>query len=420
MTSTSTPMDHGSPAPTPISDASELERLFRDRYSALVEEAKVDLGAAAPAAPRVVETVFRQVWEERARLTSPDQVDKFLHESVHHGAARELSRRASVHRYDAKTSTAPRPSTASNSIDESWTRVAHALHLDGTTANPADAERVSKQVLRHDAAEHVAALAKPPAWKVPALIVTVAAAVAIGGLYISNRLLENRKIERALSDPEARTHQAASGQMAIVNLDDGTRVTLSPESKMIVPKHFGAEMRAVRVIGSARFAVAPGQKTPFQVRALRTTATAIGTDFTIRLDNDADSTVAVLVREGTVSVAVGDSSRVANVDKTVATSNKGVLREATATEKEELSAWTDGQLVLADRQLRTILPELKRWYGLDIKVTDLPLLDRKVTVRASLDSPMSAIRSVEQSGALKFGYEDKTMVLRDGAPAKKK
>ena len=52
MTSTSTPMDHGSPAPTPISDASGLERLFRESVAqgrALVAEAIADGGLGGPA-----------------------------------------------------------------------------------------------------------------------------------------------------------------------------------------------------------------------------------------------------------------------------------------------------------------------------------------------------------------------------------
>jgi len=52
-------------------------------------------------------------------------------------------------------------------------------------------------------------------------------------------------------------------------------------------------------------------------------------------------------------------------------------------------------------------------------VVDLPLLDRPVSIQASLDSPKEAITAVEKSANVKFGYEGKTMVFRDAAAAKK-
>ena len=75
-------------------------------------------------------------------------------------------------------------------------------------------------------------------------------------------------------------------------------------------------------------------------------------------------------------------------------------------------------LTISNRQLRDVLPQLKRWYGVDIKVPDLPLLDRPVTMKVSLDSPKEALTAVEKAANVQFGYEDKTMVFHD-AVAKK-
>src|SRR5437763_1990050 len=82
-------------------------------------------------------------------------------------------------------------------------------------------------------------------------------------------------------------------------------------------------------------------------------------------------------------------------------------REPTAVELQEATSWNDKTLTIANRQLRDVLSQLKRWYGVDIKVPDLTLLDRRVTLQASLDSPKEAITGVEQSANVKFGYEGK-------------
>jgi ferric-dicitrate binding protein FerR (iron transport regulator) len=99
---------------------------------------------------------------------------------------------------------------------------------------------------------------------------------------------------------------------------------------------------------------------------------------------------------------------------------KNLMRDPTASELQEATTWNDKTLTISNRQLRDVLPQLKRWYGLDIKVVDLPLLDRPVSMQASLDSQMEAIKAIEKSANVKFGYEGKTMVFRDAAPAPKK
>jgi transmembrane sensor len=210
---------------------------------------------------------------------------------------------------------------------------------------------------------------------------------------------------------------APGGQMAIVNLDDAIKATSSPETRLTVPKNYGPNLRAVKLEGGpARFEVQPAQQQPFQVRVFSTAILVTGTDFTVRAVA-ADSSALVYVREGTVSVRTGDSVRSVAKGSGIAVTG-GKFRELTPGETEELTTWSDGNLTISGRQLRVVLPELKRWYGLDIKVPDLPLLDRSVTIHAPLDSPQAAITEVEKSAGLKFGYEGKTMVFRDGAKKK--
>jgi len=413
MTSTTPPMDHGTPSSSLLTDERGLERLFRAHFTPLVEQARGELDTAAQAAPRVVEGAFKHVWEERARFQTPAELEAFLHDSVHHGAARELSRRASVHHYHS-SAPAKKAADAPPNVDESWSRVSRALHV-GEGAAEANAE--VSQHLKHDAAEHVAAMAKKASYKLPITITIVGAALALTGLYLVKQAGVDRSIMRALNDPGARTSIAPGGQMAIVNLDDAIKATSSPETRLTVPKNYGPNLRAVKLEGGpARFEVQPDQKQPFQVRAFSTAILVTGTDFTVRAVA-ADSSALVYVREGTVSVRTGDSVRTVAKGGGIAVT-AGKFRDVTPGEKEELTTWSDGNLTISGRQLRVVLPELKRWYGLDIKVPDLPLLDRSVTIHAPLDSPQAAITEVEKSAGLKFGYEGKTMVFRDGAKKK--
>jgi hypothetical protein len=245
-----------SPSPgVPLSDAQSFEQYFRSHFSELAVEAKTQLDDAASAAPKVVEGAFRHAWEERERILTPQDLDAFLREEVRHGAAREKSRRASLHRHDAHHGTsksgahaAAAPTTVD--VDQSWAHLSRTLHLVPDDVSTTHAQEVAG-LLRHDTAAHVADMAKKRSWKVPIAIVVVAAVLVAGGIYYVDRLGDEGAITGALSSPDARTHVAATAQLAIVGLDDGTKVTLTPESKLIVPKRFGAEqMRAVKLEGA--------------------------------------------------------------------------------------------------------------------------------------------------------------------------
>jgi len=403
----------------PLSDPRSLEQYFRSHFTELATEAKEQLDDAGSAAPRVVEGAFRHAWEERERILTPQDLDSFLHEEVRHGVAREKSRRASLHRHDARgAAKATAHPTSQVDVDQSWTHLSHTLHLV-----PDDVSDHSQEVaalLRHDTAGHVAEMAKKRSWKVPIAIFVVAAALVAGGIYYVDRLGDEGAVTGALAAPDARTHVAATAQLAIVGLDDGTKVTLTPESRLIVPKRFGVEkMRAVRLDGEAAFTVPPAQRAPFEIRAGNAKITVTGTVLIVRAF-PSESAVVVVLKDGTANVKVGDSTRAVKAAQALYVKNN-TMREPTAAELEEATSWNDKTLTIVNRQLRDVLPQIKRWYGLDIKVLDRPLLDRPVTMQASLDSPREAIHAVETAANVKFGYEGeaKLMVFRDAGQAAK-
>jgi len=418
MPATSPPMGSDlPPAPgVPLADARSLEEYFRARFSDLTTEAKSHLDDASTAAPKVVEGAFRHAWEERQHIQTPEQLDAFLHDEVRHGAAREKSRRASLHHYSGTAPKAAHASTTAD-VDQSWTHLSRSLHLVPDDVS-SSASQESAALLRHDAAGHVADLAKKRSWKVPIAIGVAAALVVAGGIWYVDRLGDEGAVTGALAAPDARTHVAATAQLAIVTLDDGTKVMLTPESRLIVPKQFGDLMRAVKLEGEATFTVTPGQRKPFEVRAADTKTVVTGTVLTVRAF-PSESAVVVAVQQGGASVQVGDSLRAVAAGHAVLVSKK-TMREPTAVELQEATSWNDKTLTIANRPLRDVLPQLKRWYGLDIKVIDAPLLARMVTMQASLDSPNEAITGVSQSANVKFGYEGKTMVFTDAKAAKKK
>lgn len=84
-----------------------------------------------------------------------------------------------------------------------------------------------------------------------------------------------------------------------VKLADGTDITISPNSNLVVDKDFGKKNRILHLKGNASFSVTHKEELPFVVDAGNVFIKDIGTRFTIKSSADTD-TVYVAVDEGVV------------------------------------------------------------------------------------------------------------------------
>ena len=402
----------------PLRDEAALERLFRTHFPALCEEAKGHLGEpAASAAPKVVEAAFRHAYGQREHIATEADLMSFLHDDVRHAAARELSRRAGArHLGGAATGAAHHAANAVTDVDTAWAHLTRQIHPEAVRA---EAQAYTEQ-LRHHAAEHVGDLSKPRSWKGPVIFGILAAALAAGAMWWITRLGTDRAVTRALSSSEARSLAAAPGQTGMLTLDDSTKVMLAAGSKLIIPKQFPTEMRAVKVEGAARFTVAPGNAQPFQIRAGDAAVSATGTTIMVRAYPN-DPAAIVHLREGTATFRLGKEERPMTAGQTLAVADHKV-RDATPVEVAEATNWTDRRITIS-RKLGDVVQEINRWYGVEIKVPEVKALERPASVDAPLDSLRSAIAQVESSADVTFGYEGQTMVFRTkkaGADSAKK
>lgn len=395
-----------------LSDESAVERLFRSHFSTLCAEAtshlRPELGDAAPAAaPRVVESTFRQAWEEREHITTDAELTAFLHETVHRCAARELSRRAKAHHLRGSATGGTQHSVAPCDVNESWGHVQRVLHPEAVR----EEAKAYTEKLRHEAAEHVGDLSKDRSWKVPLIILGIGAAIVLGGMWWLTRLGQDRAITRALNSAEARNLAAANGQTGTLTLDDATQVTLAPGSKLTIPERFGDEMRAVKIDGAARFVVSPGHPRPFEVRAGNAAVVVTGTTITVRAYQN-DPAVIVRVTDGDAVVKVGKDQHPVAAGRAALIESNGRVREPSPDELALATNWVDRRVTIKNRELRDVVREMNRLYGLDIKVPEVKLLGQMASVDAPLDSMRLAISQVEQSAGVVFGYEGQTMVFR--------
>ena len=216
----------------------------------------------------------------------------------------------------------------------------------------------------------------------------VAVLLAIGGAVYGYR--SSRGVP-------AREYTTAPGQRAEVSLRDGTHVLLSVDTRLRVPPEYGVQDRAVELDGEAYFVVRHDARRPLVVRTRHGVAEDLGTEFGVRAygrEND----VQVIVRSGSVAMR-----RVADGGPAVLTlgpGDRGVLDargQATLTSNVPVDShlsWTTGRLVFNDAPLGTVIPQLERWYDLDIELSDASLGAERITITLTTESPDEALSAV--------------------------
>ena len=391
-----------------------LERILREGYGSLVEDAGKQLGDAAGAS-RVVESAILQVWDERARIEAPEELDRALKDAVRGNVVRHQRRAAALHRNQPGAGAptghaAPPPASA----DQVWANVSAALHTPTVDASVASKNKADAS--RHQAAAHLAGMSKQ-SWKVPVFTLVGVLAVTSGILWWVNRKGEESNVSQSLLSPDAKHLASAPGQRAAMTLSDDSKVNLGSDSQVIVPSAFDDKVRVIRLDGTATFTVKANPLKPFEVRAGNATFTATGTEFSVRAFADEDQ-VALKVKEGTVAAQVGTAPpRTVNAGGTLVVAKDGTMQDGSPEALGVAFSWLDGNVVIANRSIKDALNELRRWYGLDLVVKDSALLARQVSLSVPLSSKKDAIAALEKSGNVRFVYEGQTPTLHDAGSA---
>jgi transmembrane sensor len=298
-----------------------------------------------------------------------DQVDAWVAADPTHAAELERLRSALTDWADAGPTA---------NVDAAWSRMAKRMAAHARTPSGAGSELRIVRVERNRGAR----------WRGVA-----AAAVLIVGL---GSVVVWRRLQIVAPSP-TREFAAGVAERTTVTLDDGTRVTLAPASRLRVPAHAGRADREVILDGEGAFTVRHDAAHPFEVRTANGVIRDIGTTFVVR-DYPTDNELDVVVAEGSVTLqpvrgrAVGDTLRppVVLIHGQRAQLVAGAEPQVTTVDADQYQAWTTGRLVFRDTPLRQVVSELARWYDLDIRLTDPSIGNLRLTTSFT-DQPLSEV-----------------------------
>lgn len=209
------------------------------------------------------------------------------------------------------------------------------------------------------------------------LVASIAASVLImlsAGIYF-----------QMSSAPESTTYQTARAEHRMLQLEDGSKISLGARS--IVSVNYSDEMRQITLVrGEAVFDVAKNKARPFVVQVGKGTVTAVGTKFNIHSSKD---NVTVTVLEGIVEVnpAIARMSSAQHMTtlprivagKAVSYSENGVLSDVVEANLDAAVSWEKGLLVRVDTPLASVIEDVNRYSTREIIIGDPSLKDISFT-----------------------------------------
>lgn len=215
-----------------------------------------------------------------------------------------------------------------------------------------------------------------------------------------------------------RTFVTGIGQRDSVSLPDGSHVVIGPSSRLVVASGYGDPNREVELTGEGYFDVKHDDAHTFTVRAGTATIRDVGTVFTVRT-GDADR-VRVAVREGAVLLDGAAAGRgvVLHQGDVGVVEGPGHAQAQRGTATSDDVAWTAGRLVFREAPLSEVAAELRRWYGLELRVTDSALARRPLTASFAGDTPDHVLEVIGLALGARVERHGDTAVVRPAEGAR--
>jgi transmembrane sensor len=216
---------------------------------------------------------------------------------------------------------------------------------------------------------------------------------AAAGLAALATLAQFRGSRPAVAVTE-RAYATAVGQRDSLRLPDGSTVVLAPGSRLTLAADFGTDTREVTLEGAAYFDVRHDATRPFTVHTATADVRDIGTAFSVKTAG-ADE-VLVDVTHGIVALS---GRRAARAPVELRAGDRGVLaREALTVSRGSVTdadvAWTRGRLSYRDASLAEVRADLRRWYGVELQVSDRVLATRTITASFGEDTVAHVVRVI--------------------------
>lgn len=174
------------------------------------------------------------------------------------------------------------------------------------------------------------------------------------------------------SEPVYKEVCALRGERLVVLLEDGTKVWLNADSKLVYPEKFAKKKREVMLVGEAYFEVKKDTEKPFMVQADEMNIRVTGTRFNVS-GYPTDSAVTTTLDEGGIVISYPYAERMGSYEMApgqTAVYEKGskVCKVMQNEYHQEASDWKNNKLIFRNAPLGEVLTTLSRQFDVTFDI----------------------------------------------------
>jgi transmembrane sensor len=238
----------------------------------------------------------------------------------------------------------------------------------------------------------------------------MASAAGVAAALVGTAVMRGWMAPRTLpvEQPVTTVYAARVGERALVELEDGTQITLAPLSQLRYTRlASGHGAREIHLEGEAVFKVAHDATRPFRVHAAGAVTMDVGTRFGVRAYPR--EALRVVVSEG--QVALGGEDSASSVDPSVAMlPDPAYLRRgdvairidgrtivSRSQQVDALLDWASGRFTFTHAEFGSLRADFERWYGLRMHVAQPSLLRQRITGQFEHESPLEIVQALARA-----------------------
>ncbi|MCE7054604.1 FecR family protein [Algoriphagus sp. AGSA1] len=253
--------------------------------------------------------------------------------------------------------------------------------------------------------------------------IVICAALLFNVVYKQSDVTQQERIA-AIAEPITKENRTDS--LMIVEMEDGSRITLHTGAKIIYPKAFEKDKREIFLSGEAFFEVSKNTDSPFFVFSNSLITKVIGTSFYVRSGESPESEVEVVT--GKVLVTAnnqGVSASDANKEVYITPNQKVIFNEES---KELIPAIVDNPKPLKSAQalvefgfnyknvqLQQVLNDIEVTYGINIIPDDSRIYNCTFTGDLNDENMYSKLDLICQSTGMSYEVNNLSIIIKGNA-----
>lgn len=175
-----------------------------------------------------------------------------------------------------------------------------------------------------------------------------------------------------LSKPVYKEVCSLKGERLVVLLEDGTRVWLNADSKLVYPEQFAKDKREVSLVGEAYFEVKKDISKPFMVQADEMNIRVTGTSFNVS-GYPTDSVVTTTLDEGGIVISYPYAEKSGTYQ--MAPGQTAIYEKGSRLCKvmkneyyKDASVWKENKLIFRNAPLEEVLTTLSRQFDVSFDI----------------------------------------------------